>query len=398
MPFKSLRVMVVEDHVFERTMALRFLQELGVREAHGADDGLQALEMLAVAPQRLDIVVCDLDMPRMDGVAFLRNVAERKLANAIVVASGLEHAVLHAVETMARAYGLQVLGKIEKPLSAEKLAAVFAKYTEMRPVYRQAAPQRFERSELTAALESGAIRPVYQPKVRVETGTIAGVEALVRWHHPDHGLVLPGNFLASIERHGLLEMLTDRVLERSCADRQAWAAAGLNIGIAVNISMLSLTDVAVADRLHEIVRKQGCEPRDVTFEVTETSVMADTARALDVLSRLRIKGFGLSIDDFGTGHSTLQQLGTVPFTELKIDHSFVRHAPEFTNLRSSLEATLALARKLKLREVAEGVETRPEWDLLRSMHCEMAQGFFMSAGLPAEEIVPWSRRWRPPEA
>ena len=379
---QALRVMVVEDQAFEQRMILRFLSELGIGDVLAADDGAHALEQLGAHPERLDIVICDLDMPRMDGVAFLRNVAERKLAKAVIVASGLDSALLHAVETMARAYGLHVLGRVEKPLSAPRLAALFEKYEALEPAHTRTAPQQFSRPELMDAIVARQMFPIYQPKVELETGRVTGVEALVRWRHPRQGLISPGVFLPAVEQ--------------ACQDRRAWAGAELDLGVSVNISMSGLTDVRAADRLHDIVRRHDCDPRCITFEVTETAVMSDMAKALDVLSRLRIKGFGLSIDDFGTGYSTLQQLGTIPFTELKIDQSFVRKAPEQATLRSMLETTLGLARKLKLREVAEGIESRAEWDLLRTLQCQQGQGFFMAAGMPAAELPAWAASWKVP--
>jgi EAL domain-containing protein (putative c-di-GMP-specific phosphodiesterase class I) len=397
MDVTALRVMVVEDHDFERNMVLQFLADLGIPEPLAAADGAHALELIRYGAERLDVIICDLDMPRMDGVAFLRNVAERKLANAVVVASGLDTAVLHAVETMARAYGLHVLGKAEKPLSVDKLSGLFDKYFELQPVHLRTAPQRFSRSELMDGVVSRQFFPVYQPKIELDTGRVVGAEALARWKHPQHGPISPGAFLPAIERQGLLDLLTDRMLTYACDDRRAWAAAGLEVTVAVNVSLLTLSNVRAADRLHDIVREHGCEPHQITFEVTETAVMGDMAKALDVLARLRIKGFGLSIDDFGTGYSTLQQLGTIPFTELKIDQSFVRKAPEQATLRSMLETMLGLARKLNLREVAEGIESRAEWDLLRTLRCEQGQGYFMAAGMPAADLAPWAAGWKVPE-
>src|SRR5262245_50005582 len=202
MSLADLRVMVVEDHEFEQRMALRFLAELGVVEPIAAGDGVQALELLRTHGDRFDIIICDLDMPNMDGVAFLRNVAERRLANAVIVASGLDASLLHAVETMARAYGLQVLGKIEKPLSSEKLQVLLAKYHELQPAHKRTSPQQFSRDELREAVDGGQIFPIYQPKVDLETASIVGAEALVRWRHPKHGIVSPSAFMSSLERHG----------------------------------------------------------------------------------------------------------------------------------------------------------------------------------------------------
>jgi len=225
MSLGTLQVMVVDDHAFERRMALRFLTDLGIREPIAADDGAHALEILGARTERLDIIICDLDMPRMDGVAFLRNVAERKLANAVVVASGLDTSLLHAVETMARAYGLHVLGKVEKPLSADKLQRLFDKYHDLQPRTSARRHSSSPRPELMDAIVSGQMYPVYQPKIVLDTGEVAGAEALVRWKHPRQGSISPGTFLPAIEQQDLLDALTDRVLDQACIDRQAWAAA-----------------------------------------------------------------------------------------------------------------------------------------------------------------------------
>ena len=144
--------------------------------------------------------------------------------------------------------------------------------------------------------------------------------------------------------------------------------------------------MSIADRLHDLVKESDCDPKQITLEVTESEVMIDVAKVLNVLARLRMKGFGLSIDDFGTGYSSLQQLSNVPFTELKVDQSFVKDAPTQPRHRTIIETSLDLARKLKLKTVAEGVETRAEWDLLKSLGCEQAQGYFIARPMPGHQI------------
>jgi len=162
--------------------------------------------------------------------------------------------------------------------------------------------------------------------------------------------------------------------------------------------MLCLSDVGIADRLHDLVKESDCEPKQIILEVTETEVMVDVAKVLNVLARLRLKGFGLSIDDFGTGYSSLQQLSNVPFTELKIDQSFVKDSPIQPRHRAIIEASLDLARKLKLKTVAEGVETRAEWDLLKSLGCQQAQGYFIARPMPGHQVLDWIQMWQAPES
>jgi EAL domain-containing protein (putative c-di-GMP-specific phosphodiesterase class I) len=191
--------------------------------------------------------------------------------------------------------------------------------------------------------------------------------------------------------------LTEWVLVQACLARQGWAAAVAQ-PVSINVSMLSLTDVSVADRYLALARRHHVDPAQIIIEVTEDAVMKDAARSLDVLARLRLKGFGLSIDDFGTGYSSLHQLSSIPFTELKVDQSFVHGAVGDERKRAMVEASLELARKLKLTSVAEGVETRAEWDLLARLGCDLAQGWFVSQALPADEVVAWMSHWEAPPA
>ncbi|HET6331436.1 MAG TPA: EAL domain-containing response regulator [Holophagaceae bacterium] len=398
MNLSELTTLVVEDQDLERRVIVKLLQSLGVGTVLDVASARQALGILMAADARPHVVFCDLEMPEMDGVEFISQLAEQRLVKAIVVASGMEASILNTVETMARAYGLEVLGTLEKPVTSEDLARVLDRFhLSGDPSGQHLAFSGLTGDYLRQALDRGEMLPFFQPKISFSTGKVEGAEALARWFRPGHGVVPPMSFVPILEAEGLVGHLTEVMLCQTCAYLRAWGERGLNLKVSVNVSMLDLNDLTVVDHLDQLVRDQGCDPHQLVLEVTETAVMAEATRALNVLARLRMKGFGLSIDDFGTGYSSLQQLSNLPCTELKIDQSFVRGAPEHARHRSIVESSLDLARRLNLKTVAEGVEGRAEWDLLKSMGCQEAQGYFIARPMPGHEIPGWAELWRPPE-
>jgi EAL domain-containing protein (putative c-di-GMP-specific phosphodiesterase class I) len=228
-------------------------------------------------------------------------------------------------------------------------------------------------------------------------GEVVGAEALARWRHPQRGMVPPYAFIRVLEDRELIDKLTWIMVDRSAAACVAWRGQGLSVTVSVNLSPKSLEDPALADRITELVQKRGLQPRDMILEITESAAMTDVARALENLARLRVKGFGLSIDDYGTGYSSMQQLARIPFTELKIDRSFVTDAATHGQRGVMLESSIDMAHKLGLKVVAEGVETRADWNQLKRIGCSLAQGYFIAKPMPAAEFVDWAFEWTPPE-
>ena len=396
MTLNGLRVLVVEDHGFQRRMALRLLAEVGVETTYEAADGGAALDLLQQLPQAPDVVLVDLDMPGMDGIEFIGHVAQRRLARGVALVSALDPALLNTVQTMARAYGLHVLGSVEKPLTADKLQSVLTRYEERLQDVDDDEEVEVGIDELRAALADGEIVPWFQPQVEFGNGKVVGIEALARWQRRDGSVVRPHHFVALLEQHDLADALTDTILAQACAHKRRWDGEGNRYLLSVNVSTATLHDPAAADRYQRIVQSQGVDPAEVVLEITESLLMADAARGLGVLARLRLKGFGLSIDDFGTGYSSLAQLSQVPFTELKIDQGFVSGAHAQPRKRAVIEASLDLARKLQLHTVAEGVETIEDWQMLAELGCAVAQGYLIAPPVPAEELAATIGRWRRP--
>ena len=215
----------------------------------------------------------------------------------------------------------------------------------------------------------------------------------MRWQHPADGLLYPGSFVGVAEAHGLIDALTRAVLCLALAQARRWRDLGLTVRMAVNISMDNLACLDFPEFVMDEIARHGVPAGDLMLEVTESRLMGDARAPMDILTRLRLKQIGLSIDDFGTGHSSLAQLRDIPFDELKVDRGFVHGAATTPGMHAILEGALGMARQLGMRSVAEGVEDRPDWDLLRTLGCDLAQGYFVAKPMPAADLAPWLETW-----
>jgi diguanylate cyclase (GGDEF)-like protein/PAS domain S-box-containing protein len=246
--------------------------------------------------------------------------------------------------------------------------------------------------ELRAAIERNELLLHYQPKVACDTGATEGVEALVRWNHPQRGLVQPDEFIPLAEQTGLIKPLSLWVLNAALLQLRAWRESGLNVPVAVNLSMLNLHDPQLPEIIGDLLRRHGVPAGELTVELTESHLMADPARALDIVTRLCAMGVRLAVDDFGTGYSSLAYLKRLPVSELKIDRSFVRQLVTDEDDAAIVRSTISLGHDLGLSVVAEGVEDQATWDQLRTLDCDVIQGFHVSRPVPAEQITRWVRQ------
>lgn len=252
---------------------------------------------------------------------------------------------------------------------------------------------RFNCAEVLIAVTQHQWVLHFQPKVSLVSGNLTGMEALVRWNHPQHGLVLPDEFLGIVQSCGAIDALTDWVLHAAVQQQARWTDKAFPIPIAVNVSIDNLRAEDFAKRAGAVVRKAGVAAHDVTLEVTERGATSPSPAPLDCLFQLRLRKFKLSIDDFGTAHSSLSQLRDVPFTELKLDRAIVQEASLDPAHQPLLKQSIGIAKGLCMVSVAEGVETELDWKMLRAMKCDVAQGFFIGRPM-AEDCVPsWINEW-----
>jgi diguanylate cyclase (GGDEF)-like protein len=243
--------------------------------------------------------------------------------------------------------------------------------------------------ELRRAIDANELTVYYQPKADLRTGEVRGAEALVRWEHPDRGLLGPDEFIPLAQHTGLIRPLTLSVIDTAMKQIRAWQNQGLNLSVAINLATRNLLDAGLPEDVQELLDKWQLEAASVEFEITESTIMADPFRALAVLKRLHEMGTKLSIDDFGTGYSSLAYLKRLPVDAVKIDKSFVMNMDTDENDAAIVRSTIDLARNLGLAIVAEGVETEAIWQTLASLGCDTAQGHYLSHPLPAAELFAW---------
>ncbi len=241
--------------------------------------------------------------------------------------------------------------------------------------------------DLARAITGDELFLLYQPRISLPEFGITGAEALLRWRHPQHGPVPPSAFIPLAEATGLIGELTHWVMSEALRQCRAWRETGLDLGIAINVSAENLADLALPDRLQGLCTVHDVPPARVTIEFTETATMRSAVDTLDSLMRLRLKGFRLAIDDFGVGYSSLVQLQRLPFSELKIDHSFVVEADWSRDSRVIIKALIGLAHNLGLETVAEGVETQAALDLLVDLGCDAAQGYYIACPMSGAALL-----------
>jgi EAL domain-containing protein (putative c-di-GMP-specific phosphodiesterase class I) len=389
----SFRALILEDHEFQRRIGVQILEHCGASHVLEAADGATALALVKAASQPIDVLLCDLNMPGMDGLAFLRHFAELGSASSVILGSALDPSIIRAAEIMARSYGVRILGVVEKPLSPVKLMPLLLRHFSQQRVTPRPPVKLMPLKEIAAGIEHLQFEPFFQPKVDIRTAALVGVEALMRWRHPDRGLIQPGEFIPVMESSGLISPVTFTMIEAALAHCGRWRDLGLDVPVAINVSPVSLRDTSLPDRLEALILAAGLLPSSVTLEITESVAMTDFGHSLETLARCRMKGFDLSIDDYGTGFSSMQQLTRLPVSELKIDQSFVTGAADEPILQALIETSVTMARRLNLKTVAEGLENSDDWSVVARLGCGAAQGYFIAKPMPGEHLAGWYKTW-----
>jgi EAL domain-containing protein (putative c-di-GMP-specific phosphodiesterase class I)/FixJ family two-component response regulator len=399
-PWAGRRVLVVEDSVVQRGYLVGLLRQLGFGEICEAGDGNEALQILERAAEPVFLVLTDLEMPGMDGIELTCQLRERRLTENLIVVSARDPRLLEIIESMAcDDASIGLLGTLLKPVQLESLTQLLCKAGGRSADCMQSAPAvpppQASLEELAQALANHEFLPYFQPKVAMANGQLKGVEALARWQHPQRGLLSPAHFIDTLEGQPLMADFTLALVQQVLQRILDWQQAGLpSLMVSVNLSADNLADRAFIDRLTAQVSASGVAAASLVWEVTETSVMRQLSQALTNMGRLRLMGYGLAMDDFGIGYSSMQQFARCPFTELKIDRAFVNGAAQWPNRHMVLKSALDLGQSLGVATVAEGVETVEDWKLLRDLGCDMAQGYLLAKPMPAEELVGWMRQDR----
>ncbi len=332
-----------------------------------------------------DAVVIDLHLGVTDGIELLRFLADKKFTGRVALMSGFDDRVLRAAEEIARLLGLKIAGVMRKPARVTDIRTLLDR------IKGQAEP--LTPAHMSQAMDAGHMRFHYQPISAMNGLATVKVEALARWNDPTRGYVPPAEFIRVMEGDSaLMDRFTLWAVETALAGTANLKAAGRRLPVAVNVSAVNLTSLDFPDRVAELARRYNVAPSSLVLEITETAATSDPTVTMDILTRLRLKGFGLAIDDFGTGYSSLVALHRLPFSEIKIDKSFVDEVQDHKEAASIVKTVCDLARNLNLACVAEGVESGAAVQTLKELGVNLFQGFFISPPLPPEELERWLER------
>jgi len=337
------------------------------------------------------VVLLDLQMPQCDGIELLHALADAHCRARVILMSGFDARVLTLARGVGHDLGLDMGEPLQKPLRPIELRQTLSK---IRGKSFQA-----DAAGLRAAIDQNQLELFYHPLVTLRTGETIGFEALVRWRHPEFGIIPPDRFVPLAEREGLIDLLTERVLELAASQIASWRQIGIAPFVSVNISAANIA-AGLPDQLAGLCVRHQIPASQLRLELTETAAMGNHTLMLEILTRIRLKGFQLAIDDFGTGYSSLVQLHRLPFTELKIDQSFVREMGNSEEANLIVGAIVGLGRSLSLELIAEGIETEDLMHRLVALGCQTGQGYFFSRPMPAADVPGWLAQHppRPPTA
>lgn len=383
---KFRNALVIDDDPLFQIVVSEGLIAGGVEYVDIASDGVDGMEKLVNARSEIDLVAVDLQMPNMTGVDVIRELARVTFKGAVIIISSEESNLLRSVHNLAKLLGVNILGAMGKPLNVENLHSLIQ--TEARD--EDTKPKRvISRAQVLEAMQNDALVPFYQPKIKLSDGSIAGFEVLTRQKGDDISAKAPIAYLEAIEKYGLSIDFLGRLIERAAEETRPWQSLLKDFKLSFNLTPLAVQDSGLPDRLRAIVNHAGLEPENITFEITENHLLECTAASLEVLSLMRLYGFDLSIDDFGTGATSIEQLRTFPFSELKIDGRFMLSWSDDEFSRLTVQTSAKLAGMLGMRVVAEGVESPEAIKFAKQSGAHEVQGFHFARAMDASQVIVW---------
>ena len=375
---KEDRLLIIDDD----TQICELLKDIGESCGYIVSSVLNPVEFPNIYHDfNPTVMILDLSLSGKDGVELLRFLAENQCKCPIIILSGCDERIRSSAVRLGQSYGLKIPTHLPKPIDLSTLKKILA---EFKVHTKETTPERLEK-----AIKNNELVLYYQPKILSKTDELSGVEILIRWQPPDGPMIYPDDFIPLAEKTNLIKELTYWVIDNAFKQKRAWIDSNLPLGIAVNLSPYLLNDLLLPDKIDELIKKHEIPIDNICFEITETGMLNKPEIAMDILTRLGIKGFKLSIDDFGTGYSSLVELHKMPFSELKIDKSFVMNLLKDEDAWIITRSIVDLGHNLGLTVVAEGVENEKIVEKLRNINCDMLQGYYFSKPIPIVEFNQW---------
>ncbi|WP_347368632.1 EAL domain-containing response regulator [Vibrio vulnificus] len=378
----DLKILVVDDHPIHLTLMKQQLAK--IPNTRVATEQTVASALSTLSDDHYDFVFCDLDMPHSDGIDLLISLNEQKYTGNVALISALDRPIISAVSAMCENFSFQVLGKIRKPYSNNDIQQLLDNAANaLKPARKLRRRIDVSDQEFLFDLANGRVKNYYQPLVDCRTGDVVGYEALARWLHPIHGMLSPAHFLPIVERcnlsHELFDIVTDNAIRDARHIKQGQR-------ISINADQINIEDGNFSERFIAKCLESQVEPSVFTIEITENTSFSNSVALYKNLAKLRLNGVNVSIDDFGTGHSSLEKLSLLPFNELKIDRSFVSEMEIDSKKQKIVNSICGLAKSLNLKIVAEGVEKQSTWNMLKKYNIDVCQGYLFNKPMPIEAI------------
>lgn len=394
----SFRALVVDDDAVSRRVAAAVLKRFGAREVVEADSGSAALEWADHDMAGLDLVMCDLRMPQFDGLETLAGLTQRTRPRVLVLASAADPRLLRAAADMAARGGIDRLHTITKPVTSEKIRDIVALLSNpdastKRWEAKTSAPADCS-TKMIRGMVTGQFVPFFQPRWDATGHQPIAVEARLRWRNPGEGLFAPEAFLEVAQSTYLLDELVFGLLSLIAAGCSDWRGRGHDLRVSIDVPLPFLS-LSVPRRLEDLFSTCGVSPEQLTLEVSEEDWLKGGDTVREVLTRLRLRGFGLAIGRFGNGYANANQFLNAPITEIKIAPALVRAAPDDPAAAAAIASCVAFARELGLNTVADGIETPRHLEHAFRLGCDQVQGSLLAPLMPAEEFERWIGRPSP---
>lgn len=387
---KTLKVLILDDEFEMGVFLSESFEALGY-----VAKAVQSLdEFVSSYDDGYDILVIDLLLEETDGIELMRYLETRNCNSEIILISGSDTKTLYSAQRIGLSRGLTILGILNKPIRLKDIE--FFLNNKKKPIKKRRediTEYPLLEKDLYDAIINKEIQVHYQPQIQIQENRIHGIEALARWSHPTLGMIPPPYFIGLSEKFSMIELLTEYVLKESLQTCKEISRIQKDIKVSVNFSAHHFKDLQLPERLHRIISDISIAPSQLVIEVTESKLFENLIDSMDILTRLSLKGIGLSIDDYGTGYSSIQQLKNVPFTELKIDQSFIREIQSNEDIKAMVENMIQLAKNLKMHVVAEGVEDEINVNLLKDLQCDIIQGYYFSKALPKDKLLEFINKY-----
>lgn len=390
-----INTLVVDDSKSMLALMSALLESLGVSSCTCVSSGGEALELIKEQGAEFNLIFVDLNMPGMDGMELIRLLSKEGFLGGVAILSKLDNKIIQLAADVLLERRTHLIGCISKPVTEEKLSVILKKHQSMTPNIAPNQGQQLSVNDIELAIDERRVVPYYQPKVDNQTGKVGSLEILVRISQPSEiDAVAAGRFVSVAEQHGLIELLTLSLLRRVMKDLPAILNEfGEECRLSLNISALMLNNETLPTRLLRFLEKHGFKAGNFIVEVTESQAV-ENAVQMETLNRLRINGFGLSLDDYGTGYTNIQQLKTLPYTEIKIDRSLVYNIANDKLSQVVAQALFDIFEELDVDIVTEGVELVSDLDYLNELHIPIKlQGYIISKPKVLNDICRWHKSW-----